>query len=1123
MNYKIDSLYNKVYSQFIKGFYGIPKIPNKNEVLSKIEEITSTEYIPITSNSSMKDIDIKTIRKNFSNIIDDIDILFSSIEKESTEILDQLTNSLKEHNGVKREMRRIKTSADDIANGKLGDDYLKYNFTESFESSTNINSQKSDPINYDAGIFTIRKDTSNVLSLDHYRGSKIEFNIIENFSQVSEYGYVGSTDASIILDQTDPRQLIYKINTNTPTRLKTVFTLQLGPNKEDYIINSVTIDVDSDIAKGYIRLYYKDKFEWKDVDCQSIQEIKSDKVIFNFSDIKCSYIKIEFIKESPDSFDLNTYYYVINNISITQSTTKRTATLYSKPIIIKKYESEIPIVNKISVSGDVEIPKNCDIKIYVAEDIKISGGFLNSGNFLVNYSSPEIYQFDNTYSGYVYLSELINSDDTITGVLDYKGQDFNWKEIQFLNNKYEQLPRIVDFNNTNQNDKLVNSLFLYNSSLKFGDHDYSGIYSLSGWVNNDNPDWATLESGVYDSIYVSGINVAEKLGISWEDIEDDDGNLHPSILLDPDYSGQWIGYAEQQGYPFGYNNSEILFNDYKSTINGWWRPYVDAIAPTGILSEYSSGTFLHNNFNNFLPDLYFNNTSFYKIYKFGKGNTVLDSTIKLYTYQERPINSINDVYPCNFKWRYRSKYTNKIGIKESVYDSTNTTGWINYTIPVSVNNLNINEEYIFDSISEVRIHNTSTILDPREYQIIYNGDIIIGIDLSSLSTTREMLKPSGVTFDFKYLYKTKNEYLSTWTSFIITSPGEGSSYINIPNIKLQDKNINLIQNINITNLDTGQIVEYKEDNGGIFNIPFFLNNQEGHYKITIYCASNDNNGFCADNWIPFEGIKNSTISSSSFIKIVSKLDPIKVVSLDSLLYSSFLGEQKCAIYNDLGEKYIIVKCPSKDSIPGYYFDSVNKKYYTDSTKQIDNKSHWIRQSLYNNSGCYYTTGSCESGVYNKNFITKDLSWNDGSLYTNYPNFPNITYPHHSTYGYPINISIDTEQEFYLYTDDIDPRAPVGQNLVGSIGWTNWLISTGKISEFNTYSDSNQIQITDSNRGFLFHNTAENLPNYYSISYQKSNNIDDTINRFLYKIVLTSDDPSSIVPKVKSIRFIINEE
>jgi hypothetical protein len=184
MDYKINNLSEKVYKNFILGVYGTPKIPTKNEVIKKISEFTDVGYSPVTTQERLSELTISGIRGKFSDIIDDVDVLFSSVESESQDILDQLTNSLKEHNGVKRELKRIKSSTEDIVNGTLGSDYLKYNYTESFDDSTNIMINKSHQINTDSGTFTINNATRRILSLNHYRGKKLEFNVTEFFSPI---------------------------------------------------------------------------------------------------------------------------------------------------------------------------------------------------------------------------------------------------------------------------------------------------------------------------------------------------------------------------------------------------------------------------------------------------------------------------------------------------------------------------------------------------------------------------------------------------------------------------------------------------------------------------------------------------------------------------------------------------------------------------------------------------------------------------------------------------------------------------------------------------------------------------------------------------------------------------
>lgn len=1126
MNFKLKSLYEKVYSNFVKGVYGQPKIASKAEVINKIKEITSLEYVPITRYEHQSNIEIKNIIKSFDNIIDDIDVLLASVENESIEILDQLTNSLKEHLGVKRELKEIQKTADDISNGKVGEDYLKYNFTESFNDTTNIDTNKSDPVNYNAGLFTINKDSSNILTFNHYKGTKIEFNITENYSSIKEYGYVGSSDSYVIFDQNDPRQLIYKIVTSSPTIIKSSFILQLLPDGSKEEINSVDINIDSDIAKGNIRLYYKDSYTWKDIDGSSIQEIKNDSIIFNFKNINTSHLKIEFIKNSPDTYETNTYYFIINNIKVLKSKTKKKATLYSKPIKIKKYSNELFNISNINVYGDIDIPYNCKANVYVAIDNKISGTFVNNEGKSTSYDSPEVYEFITT-SGSSYLSEVLSSIDTISGALYFKNIEPKWQQVKFSNNNGEKVPTHIEFKNTIDKKAIDNSLYFKAIPLLFGDKLYTEDYSLSGWVNVDSPYWSTFEPLVNSGIYVSGVNVAVLSGIAWEDIQDSSGNIHPDILSSPLYSGQWIGYGSGVGYPFDYNlnGSIIKFGDYIQCVNGWWRPYVEAITPSGIDDLYNNGSgFLIDNYVNYIPDFYFNNQKFYKIYKFGHSNNLIENSIKLYSYQERPVNGSNDYYPCNFNWNYKNSWTNNYSIKSDVSNSSQT--WLNYIIPVDTGLLSSNEEYIVDSISEVKIHNTSIILEEREYQVIYNSDkIITGIDFSSLTQTREYLKPSGLSFDFKYHYKVRNDYLSTWVGYAIVYPGSYEPNIIIYNEKYDTKNINVIDKIILENLDTGKTQEYISNESNIFTLNLSdYSDRETHYKITIFCASSTDTGFCANNWTPYEGTDTGTIIVSPQIKIVNNLNPVRITSFSSLLYDSHT-KNKAALIEDNNEKYIIIKEPQKENLPGYYFNSINKEYVYNIYKAIENKGHWVRKYLLRNindeiESYYYTTGS-SGNIYNKSFTTIDKTWNDGALLSEFPNYTGISnYSHHSTYIYPVNLSESKDQEIIIREGDIDPR---NGYITGSDSWVTWM-QNNNIGELKKYSYSaGKLVTTDSNRGNLFYPTAENLPTYYSISYKTISNITDTNDRFIYKIELLSDDTGSLVPKVKSLRFVINEE
>lgn len=1147
MDYKVKSLFNKIYVDFIKGKYGKPKIPTKSEVIFKMEEITSLDYTPITKYEIMKDIDINYIRTEFSNIIDDVDILFDSIEAESKDILDQLTYSLKEHNGVKRELRHLSSRCSDISAGVIGEEYLNYNVTETFDTLDNINVLRSDPVNLEAGNFTIRKDYENILTLDHYVGTKLEFNVIENYSNIITQEYIGSTDAAIMLDQQDPRQLVYKIVTNRPTRLRTAIALQLTRDSREIEINSVTLDIDSDIAKGFIRLYYKSSYKWNDIDNSSIQEVKGNKVVFNFYPIKCSHIKIEFIKDSPDVFDTNSYYYIINNIAISKNSTKKESVLYSNPIILDSYSKEFPIITSLAVSGEFEIPKETEIKLYVAQDILISGAFLNSNGSEVDAKSPEAYTFDQSYSGTVFLSDLWNAKDTLTGVFPYKGIDYNWKQLKLYNSNKETINEIVEFENTKTHNKLDNSIFTITSGYLFGDITYTGIYTVSGWVNTDNPYWNILEPYVNSGVYVSGVDVADLEGITWNEIEPS-GILNSAILSNPLYSGQWIGYSSGIGYPF--NNSDVdtgiiyTFGYYLDSINGWWRPLTMAVTPTGIEQGYADGEHLSGIYENTSPDFYFNNIPFYKIYKFGYNSTVIDPTIKLYTFQERPINNTYDYYPSNFIWKYNNKWIDRIGTTVNVTDDrmigdNPLTSWEDYIITIPSTNLRLNEEYIVDSISEVRVHGTNIVLEPNEYFVKSNygyDNAITSINLSPLNTGNRTIKPEEVSFDYKYKYRVKNEYLSTWNAYIILYPSE-NSYIEITNIFVENnENLKVIKNISIEDLDTGIKTIYEDDNGKFtINFPSTKNLQNNkHYKITIFCASDSSTGHCSNGWVPYENSykKNSTITVSPLIKIVQKLNSLKIVDLSDLIYDTPMNnDNRVAIIEmDNNEKYLITKIPSKDTFPGYYFNSLRKQYYSNSENMIENNGHWIRQGVmfsgYNYSDIFtYTTGSSGAYIYEKDRSTIDLAWNNGSTFLNYPNTRSEFFNHHSTIGYPINIDLSGYFSYFLREDMYDPRTPYQSGLVGSDDWKTWLvanISDGE-TDLNYYLENQILEVSDINRGFLFYPTAENLPTYYSISYKTVSGTDDTNSRFLYKLILTSNDEGSLVPKVKSLKFKINEK
>lgn len=1167
MDFKIKNLQDKVYSNFIKGVYGDPKIPNKDEVRSKVLDLTSSDpTVPVTQYGKMNDIDIESISSKFENVIDDIDVIFDSVEDESTAILDQLTNSLKEHNGAKREIQRINDRANDIAAGKLGTDYINYIFTENFNNLKNIDSFKSDKVDLESKNFTIGRNSSRVLTMDHYRGRKIEFSLVRTTARLIDYGYVGTTDAATFLDPEDSRSLIYRYKTNSPAKLRSAMSLQLTPTGEFIEINGLSITLDSRNNKGQIRLFYRGKdAAWHDVTPSSMRNIKGDKITFDFDEVITSHVKIEFIKDRPDISSSNEYFINLASLSIYRSTALSQAVLQSKPISIDSYSKEHPIIDSVKATMDIETPRGTTYELSVAKDIKISGAFKDYNGNVISHDSPNKYIFDSDYSGFVYLSDLLNVPETVSGVAIYKSMDYQWIPLERQDNTGTNKSHSVNFNVSSPINKIDNSIFEFGApAYRFGDSRYTGPWPtgagdwyLSGWCNSDNTYWDSYLSGyVASGILVSGVNVASLVGVPYTGIEDEYGNLHPDISGHPLYSGQWLGYGSGIGYPFNYkvNSSTIKFGEIAKSINGWWRPASEAVGPYGLKEGYTdSNGSLTDLYKSNIPDFYFNGINYWKIYKFGTTENVISPSIKVYTYQERPLFGSDTYYPHSFKWNYKSSWNVKTArateLSSAVDDSSSFDG---YTI--SLDELfSDNEEYIFDSISEIRVHNTNVVLNSEDYILRPMSSIPTSIDFTPLVTNRPNLVPQGLSFDITYSYKERNRYQSTWTGYAIVSSANRESSISIPNINIYNKkDVPIINKIVVEDLDDGTI-ETIEATDDIFIVPFSKTPEDRmakHYKLTIFCASDESTGFSAlydkdTRWIPFSSPKRSTINVDNGIKIVPNLSPLKIVDLASLVYdSSIYNSRKAALYSNLSnERFIVVRQPSKDIFPGYYFDSIKKQYKESvAVTKIPNKGHWIRQSIDNNFDVFtYTTGSSginPGKIYNTaedaaNGIV-DSTWNNGSCLTKYPNMSGgVYFPLHSTYGYPINID-DSARRYEndtVFEGDVDHRAPtLKEGYVGSSENLAWLYSnypaqySGYIIKKNSYGRGFYSYDADvDNKGFLYYNTAENLPSYYSISYKVIKEEQDNDSRFLYKLVLNGDNDTNLNPIVKSIKFKINEE
>lgn len=1168
MDFKLKNLQDKVYRKFIRGEYGSPKIPNKNEVIQKILEMTELDANPIMSNDKMLDINIEDINKKFNNTIDDIDIIFDTIEDESAEILDQLTNSLKEHSGVKRELAQLNTRIDDISAGKLGTEYLQYTFTENFNNLNYIDSFKSSPIDIAAKQFYIKKNASKTLTLNHYNGKKLEFSIVQNFSKLEDYGYVGSSDAGVVLDPNDPRALTYRIKTNKASPIKVITSIQLSPTTEFIEINSVTIDIDSRQNKGQVRIYYRGTDSaWHDVTPLSILDIKGDRLHFNFDPVKTSHVKFEFIKNLPDSASTNEYFIILRSLSISSNTSLLYSAIQSKPIEVSSYSEEYPIVESIKSSVDVDLPQGTNYKLFVARDIVVSGVFKDKSGNVVNSDSANIVAFDSTHNGSVFLSELKNMADTVSGVAIYQSKEYDWIQIQDINSTGENIPKSIEFNITSPIDKTDNSIYTDgNPSYLFGDKRFSGPWPtgvgdwyLTGWCNSENEFWeSNLSELVNSGILVSGINIADLVGVTYSEIEDANGNLHPLISGHASYSGQWLGYSSGIGYAYGHisdvTNSTIKFGEYTNVINGLYRPISNAVTPFGISEQYTGddGQLL-DPYKNIIPDFYFNGSNFWKIYKFGSSENVITPSIRIYTYQEKPLYGDAYFYPHQFIWKYKSSWGVKTGTALELTSKTQMPTFEGYKIDIS-NLFSNNEEYILDGIIDIRVHNTNIVLNTEDYILTPMSSTPTQIDLTPLFKNRPDLVPTGAAFDVQYTYKIKNQYESTWSTFAIISESAINPNMYIQNVDDYNKSgTTIINKIDIENLSDGSI-ETISSTDDVFDIIFKRDPNvvgDQHYKIIIYCASDESTGFCAkynstSHWIPYDSMKTRSINVSQGVRLVSNLTPLKIVDMGSLMYgSSIYNSRKAAIYNTLdNKKYIVVKEPSKDNFPGYYFDSIKREFFINKSTRIENKDHWVRR--YNSSDytdtITYTTGSSGTAPGNV-YITTELAelqypdrfWNGGSCLSKYQNTNDgVYYPTHTTYGYPINLNSNAKElivETY-YDGDIDTRAPnTEQGHVGSIAHSGWLQSTYP-SEFSSYMSTKistgsikfySVSGVFDNKGFLFYNTAENLPTYYSISYKVINAKEKGNNRFLYKLVLNSNNDGNLSPVVKSVKFIINEE
>lgn len=1066
MSRKIELLYKDVFYKFITGKYGVPRIPTQKEVYDKVKLITGDDNDPVSNNIRMEDVNIEHISSMYNSIIDDLDVLYDSIEDQSTDILDQLTNSLKEHNGVKRELHNIEVRADDIQAGKLGKNYLQYVVTENFNSLTNINTTKTttDPttkspiVDIKSGSMYIPSSLAHTVDLSHYFEKKLNIRNTDYIANIEEVGYVGHSDASSILNTSDPRRLVYRIKTDQPTPMRSSFILQLKPDGGPETINKVVMVVDPDNTSGTLRVQYKKDARWIDLPGIPATTIDQDRILLHFRDTTTTHLKFQFFKSTPDLLDSNEYFIVLYDIAILKATSHKQATLYSKSIKLTPYDVESPVVGRISAEANARVPEGTSVDVYVAKDKKVPGFFVDSQGEYVLPDSLYVSRFvpdpDGVYaSKHILLSDIhnnINASGINSEIGDFRNIDYDWIKVRSIKHDDVHKPESVDFAGTIKKDPFDNSLFHQPGYYLFGDPSYLNEYGtypqpdhptaldpwvLSGVLNADNPFYPYFSGYLSDGSLISGVN-----------------------------------YGEPTGYPFNYYNNDLLrtwrFGDYHYVTNGWWRPESESVNPTGYILDIGENLKPY-------PDFYFNNIKFYRIYKFEEASLPIESSIKLYTYQTRPVTLDTDYYPHNMVWRYNTRNI----IKTVEYSTNQSNPFTGSDAPLPIYSGNLVYDIplpsggtlVRDSIRDVHYYDHSDMMElDRDYTVSYSDN---QIDFSNLITNANFLTDTHAAFTYSYMIE--DEYKSYWEGFILCD--EDSEIVFKQIVVDGDR---AISKIIIEDIDGNVVTDSNfQDENKTISI------NKGTYRLKVFCLS-DPIYKTAKYWNP---LTEENIQVLENVRIVSRIDPVRIVDFDVLVHSTpYENDNRAAFVRGAdGFKYVVIKEPSKGIIPGYYFDGRGRIYRLNRENRIKNIGHYHRKYLTPSgvSGYQieeYITGSIDnnviSGLFTNDYTfdgssySVDETWNNGIIYP--PSFSNthsskLYIPHH-TYGNPIDIE-DT-----------------------------------------------------SDKGHLFYNTAENLPAFYTIEYDLVDADDPTNDRFLYKIELRSEHQNN-TPVVDAVKFVVNAD
>jgi len=1081
MSTKLELLFEQLYYKYITGEVDIPRIPSDSTITNTITADYTNDIDPIFDITKFNQLNYDKLKNSIQSIIDDIDILYQSVDMQSQKILDQLTYSLIEYRGIKFTLDKIYNDALDINSGKTDIDNIRYVYTENFASLNNINTDistidrntKFPVIDLESKTMYIPNNTLNIIDMSHYYGKKLDF-IPSKYAGtiVGKPRYIGSADIATILNISNLEdRLTYELKSSMQTPMQIAFSLQLRSDGNPESINAISLVIDSENTKGYFRLQYLTDAGWSDVDVQReintdtttskysstnpVIKIDSDKLQIRFKTIETSNLKFIFIKEVPDNLEDNSYYISLYNLSIYSSTTHKISTLISKSTEIKPYGNEDPVIANISAEIKGYIPEDCFVDIYVAQDKLIPAYFIDKYGSYVSPQSLNIYELK-TIDTTDNKNDLVNLSDikgktNISGVAQYNDIDFDWKLLKSFSSDNLK-PEVIKLIDLNRKDPYENSICNIRYVL-FGDSYYnitlSGTYpqsdyptQLDPWFLNDcidpsSPNW----SGIYKPMIQNNLLIS---GFCWD--------------------------PTQHGFPFNwYNNPKhrtLVFNERIEVVPGWYRPDSDIVTPEGIVNKNGDlDEHLIASITEPDPEFYINGIKFYKVYCFESNSEVVSSDINLYTYQTRPYNGttisgVNEYYPHNMIWHYVDRY-----IPYTVTELIPNAGSGIISLPL------YSGEYINDSMKNVFYYDENFYLDQtRHYDIVGPTESGLIVDMSPIGND-DIYKPDA-TVSFTYSYNTINNYMSYWDGYIIVN-SDNSEIL----IKQQTYNeSNIVERIKIINTASQEAITKSNNDDYIFigdsRKTFTLN--RGIYSLRIFVQTDVNGSYPANWWSP---------NSSEFIevignaRIVPDVNPMTTVALETLLYTTtYENDYRCSVITDTdGLRYIIVKEPSKNIIPGYYFDSTKSTYILNDSHRIKNIGHYKRTYI-RPTGVFkeeYITGSKElnimSGIYiDDTSYDIDYTWNDGKLYPqDFKNTEDKLYRQHSTYGSPLNI----DNEEY-------------------------------------------------NKGHIFYNTAENLPAFYTIEYGLVDRQDASINKFLYKINLKSEH-ETYTPILNSLKFTIN--